>query len=614
MIRYKLDKFQLRFLWQIQGSVFPKACVVALPCAISALFLKVFAIAESNLTSAPSGYVGFTFVVGFLLVFRSSQAYSRVWEGSTLVHQMRAEWLDACSQIFSFNGIATMPEKEVEYFQQLLIRLFSLLHASALEKIADMEDEDYEVIDVGGLDHDSIVYLSECDKKGVCKAEVVFYWINLLIVQNLHNGMLPIPAPIVSRVFQELSSGMVRFHECVKVLDTPFPFPYAQMTVALLIVHWIMTPFIASMYSDDSIWAAGIAFISVFCMWSINFIAGELEQPFGDDANDLPTREIQEEMNHSLLNLMSAKMNSVPKLSSYAVFNPESLGQAHKRNSLQHVIQLHAFKSKKSKSSKTQTFEDALQHPWSPRQGTGRQGRRSRDKERRRNRDGESDCQRSGSSLSRSQSPSSKPAAFQAQNSGASSLPSPSSDTTTQHNGTRHPMTQPHNSFGMPSSPMSAPLPGDDIPSPRPESLESYSPRRSSLGSEGSARYSLASSVKEFGHTHTDPIDDPFEVIIDGELPRTNSSGSEAISLEILKPDQPASVSQPFHKRENGSEPMSLEISKAGKWDSQYTDIPSLTQSRQDTHPVSNVAERIIEDKLQTQSNTGPVSSSLTKL
>lgn len=37
-----------------------------------------------------------------------------------------------------------------------------------------------------------------------------------------------------------------------------------------------------------------------FAFWSINYIAGELEQPFGDDPNDLPMAELQMNFNSSL--------------------------------------------------------------------------------------------------------------------------------------------------------------------------------------------------------------------------------------------------------------------------------------------------------------------------
>merc|ERR1712025_570731 len=55
-----------------------------------------------------------------------------------------------------------------------------------------------------------------------------------------------------------------------------------------------------------------MAFIVVGSYWSINFIAVELEQPFGDDDNDLPLKEMQEDMNNSLCALMKEQAQEVP--------------------------------------------------------------------------------------------------------------------------------------------------------------------------------------------------------------------------------------------------------------------------------------------------------------
>merc|ERR1719487_244248 len=44
----------------------------------------------------------FSWVLGFILVFRTSQAYTRYWEGAQLLHSVTAEWYDACAQCTAF--------------------------------------------------------------------------------------------------------------------------------------------------------------------------------------------------------------------------------------------------------------------------------------------------------------------------------------------------------------------------------------------------------------------------------------------------------------------------------------------------------------------------------
>merc|ERR1719253_1413126 len=109
MIEYTPDKFQVCFIWRLQGSVFPYACAYAIPAAMIAYFLKTAQVKGvlqgtmfENVLTNNAAYSGFSFVVGFLLVFRTSQAYSRFWEGATKIQMMQAKWLDGFGSLISF--------------------------------------------------------------------------------------------------------------------------------------------------------------------------------------------------------------------------------------------------------------------------------------------------------------------------------------------------------------------------------------------------------------------------------------------------------------------------------------------------------------------------------
>merc|ERR1719401_837005 len=96
-------------------------------------------------------YSGFTFVLGFVLVFRASQSYQRYWIAATSVHNMQAEWFHACSSLISFSTVSKFPAEDVFRFAHTSVRLFCLLHAMALEDLADVVDEDFPLIDVGAF-------------------------------------------------------------------------------------------------------------------------------------------------------------------------------------------------------------------------------------------------------------------------------------------------------------------------------------------------------------------------------------------------------------------------------------------------------------------------------
>lgn len=274
---------------------------------------------EDSVTRDNAVWSGFTFLVGFLIVFRTSQSYSRFWDGCTSTHHMRAEWFDGCSSLVAFCRHSKVDKELVGAFQNTLVRLFSMLHASALGEIEDSCNDEFEsveafkfeLIDVEGIDEESL----KAVKDSHAKVELIFQWIQQLIVENISTGVLSIPPPILSRSFQEIANGMVAFHDAMKISYIPFPFPYAQTCDFLLLLHWFIGPFVVSQWVTEWWWGFVFSFTQIFILWALNFIAVELENPFGMDANDIDGREMQLEMNEHLLLLMRPSTRRTPQLS-----------------------------------------------------------------------------------------------------------------------------------------------------------------------------------------------------------------------------------------------------------------------------------------------------------
>lgn len=333
MIQYQSDKCSLLFILRCHGSVFPFSLLVALPCAILCAVLKYLQkeamiewfLSKDSVLSDSAAYSGFSFLVGFIVVFRTNQAYSRFWEGVTSTSRMRAEWFDAASSLVAFCKAAAADEEAVLVFQHTLVRLFSMLHCCAVEEIqgghAGKNGEGLELIDAKGIDIASLCAVRDSD----CKVGLVFQWIQQLIVENIGTGVLTIAPPILSRSFQEFATGMVNFHDAVKISMVPFPFPYAQTTEALLLLHWALSPLVICMWVDEWVWAGVFCFIQVFILWSLNAIATEIEDPFGEDLNDLDGSQMQQEFNEHMLLLLQPSTKRTPLLSADAVLDHEVL-------------------------------------------------------------------------------------------------------------------------------------------------------------------------------------------------------------------------------------------------------------------------------------------------
>eukprot|EP00928_Gymnodinium_smaydae_P035646 TRINITY_DN2504_c0_g1_i2.p1 TRINITY_DN2504_c0_g1~~TRINITY_DN2504_c0_g1_i2.p1 ORF type:complete len:350 (-),score=50.48 TRINITY_DN2504_c0_g1_i2:37-1086(-) len=313
MIDYD-EEWLLKLVFTLRGSVSLRALWFAVPAAILAFLLVLLdrmdpdareawgllELGKSQLWAASTG------IVASLLMFRINRAMARFWEGTGLLHQMRGEWFDSisCCVTFSRAAVASKP-KEVEEFRHIIVRMMSLCHGSALEEIACQSPGTLHSIDPYGLSNVTLEHLSDCTEiHGFNRVEVLLHLIQSLITKSLDEGVLKIPPPILSRVYQTLSRGFVNLLNAKKIADTRFPFPFAQVIAYFLILHTVLTPLLISSLFTSLIWAPLFTFLPIFVMASLNLIGTELENPFGNDENDLPMDHFQSEMNLCLMMLL----------------------------------------------------------------------------------------------------------------------------------------------------------------------------------------------------------------------------------------------------------------------------------------------------------------------
>mmetsp|Transcript_45264 Transcript_45264/g.105013 ORF Transcript_45264/g.105013 Transcript_45264/m.105013 type:complete len:515 (-) Transcript_45264:73-1617(-) len=312
MIHYDVGTWGVGYIFQWKGSVLPRAMVWALPNAcFGALMSLAFRdgwILKSESTDWVQVWSSYAFVLGFLLVFRTSNAYTRYWEGASILQQVRGEWYNAVSSVIAFSSREKDKQNEVQLFQHRMIRLMSMLYCSALQQMSTHPAEDFSILNIEGLDKRSLAYLSSKTDK----SEVILQWMQRLVVEGMNNGIVPVPAPIVTRVFQELSRGIVTVQNARKIAEFLFPFPCAQMCTIMLMIYWFVTPVLCATLLESWWWAGMLSGLSTHMLWSLYYIALEIEMPFGSDDNDLPLIFMQEEMNESLWMLLEARSQHCP--------------------------------------------------------------------------------------------------------------------------------------------------------------------------------------------------------------------------------------------------------------------------------------------------------------
>lgn len=317
MINY--DTKRILHLFGVSGSVLPRVIRFSLPSFLVTLVVKAnnYRMYGSfhEVWDAPHNVITmawsmFTVCLGFLIVFRANLAYSRYWEGSTLIEQARGSWINAVSNLIAFCNPEEARRGDTRRFQHLLVRLMSLLFAKSLTDVADDPRIKFSVLDQTGMDKEGLIYLEAQTRK----REIVLQWIQRLVVDGERSGVLKIAPPILSRVFQELSNGIVHMNDARKITIVPFPFPFAQVTFVMVgLLSYVAIPMVCGFYL--TLWTSAFYSITISAVyWVCYHIALEIEMPFGLEPNQLPVDQFQNELNTTLLALIDARSQRPPQL------------------------------------------------------------------------------------------------------------------------------------------------------------------------------------------------------------------------------------------------------------------------------------------------------------
>ena len=73
----------------------------------------------------------------------------------------------------------------------------------------------WTLLDVQSLDRKTMIRSERAPRK----PEVVFLWVQSLCVDAIKQGVLDIPAPLLTRSFQDLGTGMLNYHEAITISD-----------------------------------------------------------------------------------------------------------------------------------------------------------------------------------------------------------------------------------------------------------------------------------------------------------------------------------------------------------------------------------------------------------
>jgi putative membrane protein len=211
------------------------------------------------------------FVISLLLVFRTNTAYDRWWEGRKLWGSLVNN-----SRNFSIKLCAILEDENDKKFFRKIIPSY----ANVLQKHLKNEDTAKQLFDDLDLEIDHHKH------KPNQVAMLMFQKINELYVAKKITGdqLIILNAEIQS--FTEVCGA------CERIKNTPIPYSYSAFIKKFIFFYVMTLPFGYS-FSLGYYVAPVVVFI-FYVLASLELIAEEIEDPFGGDVNDLPTKKISE--------------------------------------------------------------------------------------------------------------------------------------------------------------------------------------------------------------------------------------------------------------------------------------------------------------------------------
>ena len=275
MIQYN-PKDWITFIFRFHKSdtfrqLFPMMVFIGLySYAIGYLEMEYWQLSEKSFVkniTIMHGMLGF--VISLLLVFRTNTAYDRWWEGRKL-------WGELVNNSRNFAlklSVILKEEHDRNYFRKLIPS-----YASVLQK--HLANDDTAKVLFEGL----VLEIDQHKHKPNQVAKMLYQKIQDLYEQGKISG------DQLLILNQELKSFTDVCGACERIKNTPIPYSYSAF-IKKFIFFYIMTLPFGYVFSLGYYVIPVVVFI-FYVLASLELIAEEIEDPFGYDANDLPTEKI----------------------------------------------------------------------------------------------------------------------------------------------------------------------------------------------------------------------------------------------------------------------------------------------------------------------------------
>jgi putative membrane protein len=297
IIKEKRNWFRMLFVWH--GSVLPEI----LPRLIALLLLSSLIVYlrgqlfEYKIPLNPTPFTLIGLALAIFLGFRNNASYDRFWEGRKLWGALLIDSRSLTRQAITLTNLPAHSEP-VRYFTRLLIAFtYALKHQlRRTDATPDLQRL---------LPPDLAQAVQKVKFKPIRLLQEMGLWVQQLKQEGQIDSITQVA---IDQNLNQLSSIV---GGCERIASTPIPYTYSVLLHRTVYMYCFLLPF----GLVDSIgWMTPIMTVFVgYTFIALDAIVTEIEEPFGEEPNDLALNTISQTIETSLLEIIGQDAPVFPK-------------------------------------------------------------------------------------------------------------------------------------------------------------------------------------------------------------------------------------------------------------------------------------------------------------
>jgi len=286
----------LRMVFMVRGSTitrtWPRLLFVTAVAGALTYVHERYGWFETNLTLAPFSLIGLA--LGIFLGFRNNTSYDRFWEGRKLWGRVVNASRSLTRQIMTLVGTGDIgsdyrttangeaPAELVELHRQLVYRVIAYVHSLRLHlRGQDRLDELAPF-----LSDDELQELKPEQNRPIALLQRIGAELRKAYDAGLIHAM---HLPVLEESLTELAGVQ---GGCERIKATPIPFSYNILLHRIVFVYCFTLPFGLVDLPGIGPYTALVVLLVSYAFFGLDAVGDEIENPFGEDANDLPLNAI----------------------------------------------------------------------------------------------------------------------------------------------------------------------------------------------------------------------------------------------------------------------------------------------------------------------------------